>query len=174
MPGVGKVAIPSWLRRAVEAAIAAGLVAVVSLVGSGVSAGANALVVPRGPAGLLLLSPSVLALSVIPVAWPTGMAATRADALFGCIAGFLIAADATVLLASGRILLEGPGLELPVGFLAVLLAAAPALAGVIAGQLRSPVGFGRQAGATSAVVAAIAALVMVGGLAMLPALAGNG
>ena len=45
---------------------------------------------------------------------------------------------------------------------------------VIAGQLRSRVGFGRQAGATSAVVAAIAALVMVGGLAMLPALAGNG
>ena len=114
MPQLG---LPNWLRRSFEAAIAAGLVAIVSLVGGRLSAPPEIVTVPRGISGVLLLAPSVLALGVIPVAWPTGMAATRSDALFGALAGWLIAADATVLFATGRVRLEGTGLELPAGFL---------------------------------------------------------
>jgi hypothetical protein len=156
-----------------EAAAAAGLVAVVSLVGGRLSAGTGIVVLPRDPSGMLLLAPSVLALGVIPAAWPTAMAATRTDAVFGSLAGFLIAADATVLLAGGRLRVEGTAADLPVGFLAVILAALPLALGVAAGQLMSPVGFGRQAGSRSAIVAAVAAMVMLVGLAMLPELAGR-
>ena len=110
-----------------------------------------------------------MALGVIPVAWPTGMAATRSDALFGALAGWLIAADATVLFATGRVRLEGTGLELPAGFLAVILAVIPAVAGIAAGQLGTPVGFGRHAGARTATVAAVVAVLMLAGVAVLPA-----
>jgi hypothetical protein len=169
---MGQLAVPHWLRRGFEAALAAGLVAVVSLVGGRLSSGSDLAVLPRGPAGVLLLAPSVLALGVIPAAWPTGMAATRADALFGSLAGFLIAADATVLLAGGRLHVEGTGLDLPAGFLAVLLATAPVIAGVVAGQLRSPVGFGRVAGSRSAITAAVVAGLVLGAFAMLPGAGG--
>jgi hypothetical protein len=161
--------IPNWFRRGIEAALAAGLVAIVSLVGGRLSAGTNPVVLPRDPSGVLLLAPSVLALGVIPAAWPTGMAATRSDALLGAIAGFLVAADAAVLFAGGRLHLEGTSLELPAGLLAVILAVGPFVAGILAGQLRSPIGFGRQSGARSAVGAAMVALILLGGLATLPA-----
>jgi hypothetical protein len=157
----------SWLRRALEAALVSGLVAIVSLVGGLLSAGADLVALPRGPTGVLLLAPSVLALGVIPVAWPAAMAATRSDALFGSLAGFLIAADAAVILARGRVLVEGTSIELPAGFLAVLLAVVPAVAGVLGGQLGSAVGFGRNAGARSAIAAALATVFVLGGLAVL-------
>jgi hypothetical protein len=164
--------IPSWLRRAVEAGLAAGLVAVVSLVGGRLSAGSDLIVLPRGPSGVLLLAPSVLALGVIPAAWPTGMAATRLDAMFGSLAAFLIAADAAVLLASGQLHVDGTELRLPAGFLAVTLATVPCLAGIAAGQLGSPVGFGRQAGSRSAIVSAVATFVVLAALGLLPGLMG--
>ena len=132
-----QLGIPNWLRRALEAALAAGLVAVVSLVGGRLSDGSDLVVLPRGASGVLLLAPSVLALGVIPAAWPTGMAATRTDALFGSLAGFLIAADAAVLLADGHLHVDGTNLDLPAGFLTVILAAVPCLAGITAGQLGS-------------------------------------
>jgi hypothetical protein len=156
---------PGWLRRALEAALVAGLVAVVSLVGGRLSA-SDVVVLPSGLAGALLLAPSVLALGVIPASWPMAMAATRSDALFGATAAFLIAADAAVLLAGGRLQVEGTALELPAGFLAVILAAAPAAAGITAGQLVNPLGFGRHAGAVGAVVSALAALIALAGLAL--------
>ena len=162
-----QLGIPNWLRRALEAALAAGLVAVVSLVGGRLSDGSDLVVLPRGASGVLLLAPSVLALGVIPAAWPTGMAATRTDALFGSLAGFLIAADAAVLLADGHLHVDGTNLDLPAGFLTVILAAVPCLAGITAGQLGSPIGFGRLAGARSAVVAGLAAAIVLAGLAML-------
>jgi hypothetical protein len=167
---MAQLGVPHWLRRSIEAAAAAGLVAVVSLVGSRLSSGSDIVTLPRGPSGILLLAPSVLALGVIPAAWPTGVAATRMDALFGALAGFLIGADATVLLAGGRLHVEGTPLDLPAGFLAVILAALPFALGIAAGQLGSPVGFGRHAGARSAVVAAIVAVVMLAALGALPGL----
>ena len=113
MPGMGQLRVPNWLRRSVEAAIAAGLVAVVSLVGGRLSSGSDVVVLSRTPSDILLLAPSVLALGVIPAAWPTGMAPTRTDALFGAVAGFLIAADATALLAGGRLLDDAAALDAP-------------------------------------------------------------
>jgi hypothetical protein len=172
MGRMGQLGVPNWLRRSIEAAVAAGLVAVVSLVGGRLSSGTDIVVLPRGPSGILLLAPSVLALGVIPAAWPSGMAATRTDALFGALAGFLIAADATVLLAGGRLHLEGTPFDLPAGFLSVILAAIPFALGMAAGQLASPIGFGRNAGARSAILAAVAAVVVLGGLATLPGLMG--
>jgi hypothetical protein len=172
MAGMGLLRIPNWLRRALEAALAAGLVAVVSLVGGRLSAGSELVVLPGGPAGVLLLAPAVLALGVIPAAWPTGMAATRSDALFGALAGFLIAADAAVLLAGGHLYVGGLDLDLPAGFLAVILAGLPCLAGIVAGQLGSPVGFGRQAGAWTAIVSAVVAAIGLAGLATLAGTAG--
>jgi hypothetical protein len=158
--------VPAWLRRSFEAGLAAGAVAVVSLVGGKLS-GTEVVVLPHGVPGALLLAPSVLALGVIPAAYPVALAATRSDALLGAVAAFLIAADAAALLAAGRLQVEGTGLELPAGFLTVLLAAAPAAAGIAAGQLATPLGFGRHAGAWSAAVAAIASLAALTGLALL-------
>src|SRR5512132_423795 len=126
--------VPAWLRRSFEAGLAAGAVAVVSLVGGKLS-GTEVVVLPHGVPGALLLAPSVLALGVIPAAYPIALAATRSDAVLGAVAACLIAADAAALLAAGRLQVEGTGLELPAGFLAVLLAAAPAAAGITAGQL---------------------------------------
>jgi len=174
MPAMGQLDVPNWLRRSIEAAVAAGLVAVISLVGGRLSAGSDVVVLPRSPTGILLLAPSVLALGVIPAAWPTAMAATRTDALFGALAGFLIAADLTVLLAGGRLRVEGTALDLPAGFLAVILAALPVALGIAAAHLSGPVGFGRHAGARSAVIAAVAAVVMLAGLATLPGMIGPG
>jgi hypothetical protein len=172
MARMGQFGVPNWLRRSIEAAVAAGLVAVVSLVGGRLSTGSDMVALPRGAAGALLLAPSVLALGVIPAAWPTGMAATRMDALFGAVAGFLIAADATVLLAGGRVHLEGTAFDLPAGFLSVILAAVPFLLGMAASQLAGPIGFGRNAGARSAILAAVAAVVVLGGVATLPGMIG--
>jgi hypothetical protein len=173
MARMRQLGFPHWVRRSLEAALVAGLVAIVSLVGGRLSAPPDIVVVPRGISGGLLLAPSVLALGVISAAWPIGMAATRTDALFGALAGFLIAADATVLLASGRVLLEGTGVELPAGFLAVILAAIPAIVGIAAGQLGTPVGFGRNAGARSAIVAAAVAVIILAGIAILPGAIGQ-
>jgi hypothetical protein len=83
-----------------------------------------------------------------------------------------MAADATVLLASGRLHVEGTDIDLPAGFLAVLLATAPLIAGIVTGQLRSPVGFGRVAGSRSAIAAAAVAGLVLVGLMVLPGAVG--
>ena len=92
---------PPWFRRSLEAGLAAGAIAVIALVGGRLSA-QEAVLLPAGVPGALLLAPSVLALGVISAAYPVALAPTRSDALFGSVAAFLIAADAAVLLAGGR------------------------------------------------------------------------
>ncbi len=117
---------------------------------------------PTGIGGALQLAPAVLALGVVTTAYPVAMAATRSDALLGAIAALLLAADATLILAAGRIVLPNQGVEVGAGLLAAALALVPAVLGLAAGQLATPLGFGRRAGGLTALVAAVAGLVALG------------
>ena len=88
---------------------------------------------------------------------PIAMAATRADAVLGAAAAFLLASDFTIVFAADRIIL-GPGdQQLAGGLLVALLALGPAVMGLLGGQLLTPLGFGRRAGAVAAILAAIVA-----------------
>jgi hypothetical protein len=158
---------PSWLRRSLEAAFVAAIVAIASLIGTGLSAGAEPYALPPGGAGALLLAPAVLALGVIPAAYPIAMAATRDDAIFGAIAAYLVAADLTVVFAGGRIILERSQAAISGGLLAAGLALLAAIAGLIASQVATPLGFGRRAGAISTVSAALASVVAITAFALL-------
>jgi hypothetical protein len=101
----------------------------------------------------------VLSIGVFAVAYPIGLVATRHDAILGGIAGFLVAADvvAIVTVVSGLRVVILDGSIVAVGLLAAVLALVPALAGLLASQLLSPVGFGRRAGGWAAIAAAIVA-----------------
>jgi len=164
---MSRLAPPAWLRRSLEAAIVAALVALASLIGAGLTAGAEPFALPAGAAGALLLAPAVLALGVVTCAYPVAMAATREDAIFGAIAAFLVAADLTVVLAGGRIVLGPAQAGLGGGLLVAALALGPALAGLALSQLATPLGFGRRAGAIGAVTAAVVASVVLVALALL-------
>jgi hypothetical protein len=156
-----RLRVAPWLRRAIEAAIAAAILAVGFLFGEGLSTGGQIYPVPSGVPGMLVLAPPVLALAVITVAYPVMMAATRSDALMGAVAAFLIAADATIVVASAPFVLEGIGRELRGGVLVALLALLPALVGLAGGQFATPLGFGRRAGAIGAIVAAATAIAII-------------
>jgi hypothetical protein len=87
------------------------------------------------------------------------MAATRADALLGAVAGWLLAVDFTLLLTGGHVLLSALDQVVPTGVLVGALSLLSLVAGVVASQLAIPLGFGRRAGGVAAVAAAIGALV---------------
>jgi len=74
--------MPPWLRRGLEAALVAAVVAIASLWGDRLSAGAP-YPFPGGPAGALQVAPAVLAIGVLTTAYPVAMAATRGDAVMG-------------------------------------------------------------------------------------------
>lgn len=151
--------LPSWLRRALEASIGAALLAVVTLAGDRMGTGGAPWPLPAGLPGALLLAPAVLALGVLPAAYPMAMAATRADALLGAVAGWLLAVDFTLLLTGGHVLLSALDQVVPTGVLVGGLSLLSLVAGVVASQLAIPLGFGRRAGGVAAVAAAIGALV---------------
>ena len=146
-----------WLRRGLEAAIVAAIVAIASLAGDRLSAGGGSYALPDGPVGGLVLAPAVLALGVLTCAYPLAMAATRSDAILGAIAAFLVAADLTIVLASDPILLGAGDRQIAGGLFVALLALGPALMGLLGGQVLTPLGFGRRAGASAAILAAIVA-----------------
>ena len=150
-----------WARRAIEAAAVGGALAIASLVGAGLAGAREAIALPGGAAGALLLAPAVHSIGVLTTAYPVGLAATRSDALLGAAAGFLVAADLTVVLAGGRVALDGLGAVVPAGLFVSVVSAVPAVAGVAAGQAATPLGFGRRAGAWTAVVAAVGSLAML-------------
>ena len=156
--------LPAWLRRGVEAGLAGAVICIASLLGSTLRAGPEMVALPSGLAGSLMLAPAVLALGVITVGYPIAFAATRSDALFGSIAAYLIAADLVTVVAGARVALHAVGREVPVGALAVLLGMLPAVAGLVVGQIGTPLGFGRRAAAlavaSSAVVSAGVLLVV--------------
>ena len=153
--------VPAWLRRGLEAGVIAALVAVITLLGStGFGAGGR-VVLPQGPAGSLLLAPSVLALGVITVGYPVAFAAGRADAILGVIAAFLVGADVVALLVTTRLQMSGLDREMALGVVAGVLALGPALVGLLAGQLLTPLGFGRRAGAASTLASGALAVVVL-------------
>jgi hypothetical protein len=153
--------LPIWLRRGLEAAIVAAIVAIASLAGDRLGSGPGPYTLPDGLAGALLLAPAVFAIGVVPAAYPIAMAPTRADALMGAAAGWLLAVDFTLLLSGGQISLEQANLILPTGALVGLMALLALVAGVVASQLAVPFGFGRRAGAVAALGSAIGAFVAV-------------
>ena len=153
--------LPSWLRRGLEAGITAALVAIVTLLGS-TGGGAGPFVLPQGPTGSLLLAPAVLVLGVITVGYPVAFAATRADAILGTIAAFLVSADAVALIVQTQVLMQGFGRQMAVGVLVGVLAVGPVLVGLAASQLSTRLGFGRRAGGASTITAgAVALLVLI-------------
>ncbi|MDQ2965880.1 MAG: hypothetical protein M3R57_08540, partial [Chloroflexota bacterium] len=115
--------------------------------------------------GALLLAPAVFGLAVLPVAYPVAMAATRGDAILGAFAAFLIASDLTIVLVGGHVVLVPGGVELASGLLVGTLAAGPAIIGLIVGELLTPFGFGRRAGAIVAITAAVAAAAVLAAIA---------
>ena len=162
-----RVRVAPWIRRAIEAAAAAALVAIGTLAGARLSAGGPVYPIPSGMTGALVLAPPVLALGVITIAYPVAMAATRSDALMGALAAFLIAADVSTIVAASPFSLERSGQQFGGGLLVALLALVPALIGLVAGQVVAPLGFGRRAGAAGAIAAAVASLVVLVAVSML-------
>lgn len=152
--------VPPWLRRALEACAVSGVVAIGALAGAGLTSG-GPYALPPGVQGALLLAPAVFALTVLPVAYPVAMAATRGDALLGALAALLIASDVTIVFAGGRVVLTPGGPELASGLLVAMLAAGPAIVGLLSGQVLTALGFGRRAGAIAAVVAALGAVAVL-------------
>jgi hypothetical protein len=148
--------LATWLRRGLEAAVVAAIVAIASLAGHRLAAGGGTYALPGGPAGALTLAPAVLALGSLATAYPIAMSPTRSDAVFGAIVGFLVAADFTIILSPTPIILADES-QLPGGALVGLLATAPAIVGIITSQLVTPLGFGRRAGAGAAIASAVVA-----------------
>jgi hypothetical protein len=152
--------LPPWLRRGLEAGIIAALVSIVTLVGStGLDAATATL--PQGPTGSLLLAPAVLSLGVLTVAYPVAYAATRPDAVLGTIAAFLIGANATAIIVATPVALAAVDRELRLGVLVGILALGPVIVGLAAPQLLTHLGFGRRAGAASAIASGVCALLVL-------------
>lgn len=156
--------VPPWLRRALVAAAVSAVVAIGALAGAGLAAGGPYLLSSGAP-GALLLAPALFALGVVPIAYPVAMAATRGDAVLGAVAAFLIASDLTIVLAGGRLVM-GSGLEIGSGLLVATLAVGPAVIGLLCGELLTPFGFGRRAGAIVAVTAALGAIAVLTAIAL--------
>jgi hypothetical protein len=158
---MSRLRLPPWIRRALQAALVATAIAVLALAADFLDPAGPPFVLPTGFTGVLILVPPVLALAVIPISYPVALAATRSDALLGAVAAFLIAADVTLLVLRGRIVVINLGVEMPAGLFAALLALGPAVAGLVASQVAAPLGFGRRAGAWAAVISALGAIGLV-------------
>ncbi len=157
---MGRIRLAPWLRRGLEAGLFSAVLALATVLAwrwDAVSEGLRAL--PPGLQGTFLMALPVLSIGVFAVAYPIGFVATRQDAILGAIAGFLVAADvvALVTVVAGLRVAILDGMILPVGLLAAILALLPAIAGLVASQALSPVGFGRRASGWAAIAAAIVA-----------------
>lgn len=154
---MGSLRLPAWLRRGLEAGIFAGLlslVTVVTLAWDHTSPGP--IVLPSGLGASLILALPVLSIGVLAVAYPVTMAATKGDAILGAITAWVVAADLLAIvtaLMDQRLLLVGSGVTVPIGVVAGLFAAPAALAGLLAAELFTPLGFGRRAGRIAALAA---------------------
>ncbi|MGD0248913.1 MAG: hypothetical protein ABSB75_07665 [Candidatus Limnocylindrales bacterium] len=160
----GRRLIPPWLRRGFEAGVIGALLAVGTLVAFQLSRPAPRLDLPNGLDGALILVPAVVALGIFVVSYPTFLAATREDAVLGVVAAFLVAADVLMLVslvARDEVMVHPLGRSLPLGAVAAAVAVPVALAGLLVGQLTTPLGFGRLAGLRSALGGAALGLILV-------------
>jgi hypothetical protein len=156
---VSGLRIPAWLRRGLEAGVFAALLGLVTVVVLGWETRLpGPIVLPAGLGAVVVLALPVAALGVLAVTYPIVFAATKGDAILGAITGWVVGANllalATVLVGQ-RVLLLGAGLAVQLGIVAALLAAPAALAGLLAAELLTPLGFGRRAGRYAAAASAV-------------------
>jgi len=158
---MGRVRLPAWLRRGLEAGIFAALLSLVSVVVlSWEDQGPGPLVLPGGLAAGLTLALPVLSIGVLAIAYPVALAATKGDAILGAIVGWIVGADMLAAMTAAmdqRLLLVGVGIAVPFGVVAGVFAAPAAIGGLLAAELFTPLGFGRRAGRVAAIVAAAVA-----------------
>jgi hypothetical protein len=154
---VGSIRLPAWLRRGLEAGLFAACLSLVTVVTLGWEhRGPGPVILPAGLAAGLTLALPVLSIGVLTVAYPVTMAATKGDAILGAITAWIIAADVlavVTILIGQRLLLRESGVTVPLGIVAGLFAAPAALAGLLAAELLTPMGFGRRAGRAAAIAA---------------------
>ncbi len=158
---MGRLRLPAWLRRGLEAGVFAALLSLVTVIALAWEHRVPwPMVLPAGLGAGLVMALPVLSIGVLAVAYPVAMAATRGDAILGAIVGWLVGADlltAVTAMMGERLLLANVGFAVPFGVVAGLLAAPAALAGLLAAELLTPHGFGRRAGRFAAIVAALVA-----------------
>jgi hypothetical protein len=158
---MGRLRLPAWLRRGLEAGIFAALLSLVTVVTlAWEHRGPGPLILPSGLGAGLVLALPVISIGVLAVAYPVALAATRGDAILGAITAWIVGADLLALLTAAmgqRLLLPAIGVTLPFGVVAGLFAAPAALGGLLAAQLFTPLGFGRRAGRIAAIAAACVA-----------------
>jgi hypothetical protein len=156
--------VPAWLRRGCEAGVIGALLSVGTLVAFQLSRPAPRLTLPNGIDTSLILTPAVAALGILAVTYPTFLAATRREAIYGVVAALFVAADAFLvvsLVARDAVFVHPLGRSFPLGLVAIALAVPVAIAATLIGQLTSPLGFGRSTGLRSAVGGAALGLIAV-------------
>jgi len=154
---MGRLRLPAWLRRGLEAGVFAALLSLVTVVVLGWEhRSPGPVILPSGLGAGLVLALPVLSIGVLGVAYPVALAATKGDAILGAVAGWIVGADllavATAVMDQ-RLLLLGTGLTVSLGVAAGLFAAPAALGGLLAAELFTPLGFGRRAGRVAAIAA---------------------
>jgi hypothetical protein len=158
---MGRPRLPAWLRRGLEAGVFATLLSLVTVVVLGwEDRGPGPSVLPGGFGAGMTMALPVLSIGVVTVAYPVVLAATRGDAILGAVTGWIVGADLLAIVTAvmdERLLLLGSGVIVPLGVAAGLFAAPAALAGFLAAELFTPLGFGRRAGRLAAIAAAVAA-----------------
>jgi hypothetical protein len=106
----------------------------------------------------------MVALGILAVCYPTFLAATRREAIYGIVAALFAAADAFLLVslvARDEVIVHPLDRSLPLGLVALALAVPVAAAATLIGQLTSPLGFGRSTGLRSALGGAALGLIAV-------------
>lgn len=156
---MGRLRLPRWLRRGLEAGVFAALLSLVTVVVlAWERKGPGPTILPDGLGAGVVMALPILSIGVLSVAYPVALAATRDDAILGAVAGWITAADLLALVTAvigQRLLLVEVGITVPLGVAAGLFAAPAALGGLLAAVLLTPFGFGRRAGRFAAVAAAL-------------------
>jgi hypothetical protein len=151
---MGGIHIPAWLRRGLEAGIFAALLSLVTVVAHGWGhQGPGPVILPAGLGAGLALALPVLSIGVFAVTYPVALAATKGDAIVGAD---LLAI--TTVIVGQRLLLVGAGVAVPLGVAAGLFAAPAAVAGLLAAELFTPLGFGKRAGRAAAIASSAVAI----------------
>jgi hypothetical protein len=141
--------LPPWLVHGFQVGAVAALLAGGTLLAFQLGRPAPRTALPQGLDGSLILVPALLALGVLAISLPMFLAATRSEAIFGSVTGFLVAADllmAVSFVARQLIAVHPLSRSLPLGVVAAVLSIPVALAGIAVGQLASEHGFGHTAG----------------------------
>lgn len=153
--------LPAWLRRGFQAGALGALLSGGTLLAYQLGRPAPRVALPQGIDGSLILVPALLALGVLAISLPIFLAATRAEAILGALAGFMVAADLLMvvsLISRQSIFVHALSRSLPLGVVAAALAIPAVLVGLAVGTLTSELGFGHSAGLRTAIGAAVAVL----------------